>query len=428
MTEKVDTFVEQNYRWNFSVNVVDNMLYVLALSLISRETIMPLLVSHLTDSKIIIGFIPAIFSVAYYLPQLFVASRAEAMKRKLPFVLIFSGLVQRLPYLLIGFVLLLFAQDTPTLTLLLFFLLIGIGAFGGGVVTPAWFTMIGKIIPVQRRGIFFGMSDGFGMILGIFGALFAGIALGQVAYPLNFTTLFLITAIIMSFSWISLAFTREPENTSVKKRIPMQHYFKQLPAIIRRNHNYRRFMISYSISRLSMMAVGFYIVFGDEKFNLSGTDIGTLTAVLIASQAMMQLTLGWLGDQKGHKLNLIISAFALALAAIFAMLATDMPTLILAFILLGTAIASDNISKFNIILEFSPDEDQPTYIGLTNTLLAPITFLAPIIGGLIATTFNFQEMFIVSMVSGIVGGLLLIFWVQEPRHIVAQAILRQEID
>jgi len=422
LTQKVDVFVHQNYRWNFSVNVIDNMLFVLALSFVSRETIMPLLVSHLTDSKIAIGLIPAISSIAFYLPQLFVASRAETMKRKLPFVLFVGGVIQRIPYLLVGFVILFFAQDSPTIALILFFFFIGVGSFGGGVVTPAWFTMIGKIIPVKRRGIFFGMSDGFGMIAGIFGAFFAGIALDQVAYPLNFGTLFLIASVIMGLSWVWLAFTREPESTNIKPQIPMRHYFKQLPAIIRTNHNYRRFMISYSVSRLSMMATGFYVVYGNDKFNLSGTDVGTLTAALIGSQAVMQLALGWLGDRSGHKLNLIISAFGLALAAVFAMLATDITSLSFSFILLGTAIASDNISKFNIVLEFSADEDQPTFIGLTNTLLAPITFLAPILGGLIATTFDFQEMFIVSMICGIVGGLLLIFWVQEPRHIIAQPI------
>lgn len=427
MTKKVDSFVQQNYRWNFSVNVIDNMLFVLALSFVSRETIMPLLVSQLTDSKIAIGLIPAITSVAFYLPQLFVANRAETMKRKLPFVLFFGGLVQRVPYLLVGCAILLFAQGNPTIALILFFFFIGIGALGGGIVTPAWFTMVGKIIPVKRRGIFFGMSDGFGMIAGIFGALFAGIALDQVAYPLNFGTLFLIAAIIMGISWVWLAFTREPESTTVKEQISTRHYFQKLPAIIRTNHNYRRFMISYSISRLSMMAIGFYVVYGNENFNLRGTDVGTLTAVLIASQAVMQLALGWLGDHKGHKVNLIISAFGLALAGVFAMIATDFVTLIPAFILLGTAIASDNISKLNIILEFSADEDQPTYIGLTNTLLAPVTFSAPIIGGLIATTFDFQEMFIISMACGIVGGLLLIFWVDEPRHIPAQSISTQNI-
>ncbi len=392
------------------------------MSLISRETIMPLLVNSLTDSKIAVGLIPAIFSIAFYLPQLFAANHAESMKRKLPFVMFIGGVFERVPYLLIGVSLLFFAQDAPIVALILFFFFIGMGAFGAGVATPAWFTMIGKVLPVHRRGIFFGVSGGLGTLMGIIGAFFVGIALDQVEYPLNFAMLFLIASILMAISWVGLALNREPESPIVKEQIPPRHYFKRLPTILRENHNYRRYMIGYSVNRLATMAVGFFIVFGNESFSLSGAEVGTLTAILIGSQAVMQLVLGGLSDRRGHKLNLTLSAFALALSAFFALVATEATHLIPVFILLGTAIASDNISNLNIVLEFAVPEDQPTYIGLTNTLLAPVTFLGPILGGWIATTFGFQTMFAVAMVCGIVGGLLLLLWVNEPRQTAPQAV------
>lgn len=423
MAQKIDSFVQQHFRWNFTVNVVDNALYALALSLISRETILPLLVATLTDSKIAIGLIPAIHSISYYLPQLFVANHAERMNRKLPFVMKVSGLIQRLPFLLAGLSIFLFAVDMPQLALILFFFFIGMGAFGSGVVTPAWFTMIGKVLPVHRRGIFFGFSDGFGLMAGIVGAFLVGITLDQVMYPLNFAVLFFVAALIMAISWIFLSLTREPESSHVKPQIPLRHYFKQLPAILRDNHNYRRFLISYSFNRLSMMTIGFFIVYGNERFDLSGTDVGTLTAVLIGSQAVMQLALGWLGDQRGHKLNLMISALAITGAAFIALIAMNLITLMPAFMLLGTAMASDGISKFNIVLEFAAPDDQPTFIGLTNTLMAPVTFLGPILGGWIVTTYDFQSMFVVAMVCGIIGAMLWLVWVKEPRHTQSQAIV-----
>ena len=39
--------------------------------------------------------------------------------------------------------------------------------------------------------------------------------------------------------------------------------------------------------------------------------------------------------------------------------------------------------------------DQPTFIGLTNTLIAPFTFVGPILGGWIAAAFNIDVLFIV---------------------------------
>ncbi len=420
MAEKIDAFVAKNFRWNFSVNLIDITFITLAFSVISRETITPLLVSNLTDSKIAIGLVPAIFSISFYLPQLFAANHAERLKRKLPFVMLIGGVLERVPYLFVGIAILLFAESAPILALLCLYLVIGLGAFGAGVATPAWFSMIGKVLPVKRRGIFFGLSSGLGTLMGIIGAYFVGVILDEFGYPQNFATLFLIAAVFMGISWVGLALNREPESPVVKKQISQRRYFKQLPGILRGNHNYRRFLLSYCISRLSLMGTSFFIVYGNENFSLSGADVALLTAVLIGSEAVMQLALGWLGDRRGHKLNLMISGFAIALAALVAIAASDLISLIPAFVLLGAALASDRISHLNIVLEFAVPEDQPTFIGLTNTLLAPVTFFAPILGGWVATSFGYDSLFNLTLLCGVVGGALLGLWVKEPRHIPPQ--------
>ena len=78
--------------------------------------------------------------------------------------------------------------------------------------------------------------------------------------------------------------------------------------------------------------------------------------------------------------------------------------------------AADRISHLNIVLEFALPEDQPTFIGLTNTLLAPVVFLAPIIGGW-AAGIGFDLLFEMMIACGLLGGALLLLWVKEPRHI-----------
>ena len=416
MAVKVDPYVKRNLPWNFSVNLIDITFITLAFSLISRETIMPLLISELTESKLAIGLVPAIFSIAFYLPQLFAANHAERLRRKLPFVMLIGGLMERVPYVFAGAAIYFLAESAPGIALLAIYLVIGLGAFGAGVATPAWFTMIGKVLPVNRRGIFFGVSDGLGTLMGFVGAYFVGIVLDDVAYPQNFATLFLVAALFMGISWIGLSLNREPESETVKEHIPLQRYFKRLPGILRGNHNFRRFLLSYSVGRLSLMGTSFFIVYGNENFNLSGADVGALTAVLLGSQAVMQLGLGWLGDRRGHKINLTLFSFAAALAALVAGFATSMHGLIPAFALLGTALAADRISHLNIVLEFALPEDQPTFIGLTNTLLAPVVFLAPIIGGW-AAGIGFDLLFEMMIACGLLGGALLLLWVKEPRHI-----------
>ena len=388
MSLSADARKRGHSNWNFSVNVLDNMFYALAISLVSKETIMPLLVSELTDSTIAIGLIPAVFSLSFLLPQLFVANHAERLERKLPFVLLGSGILQRLPYPLIGLALLLFAADAPGLALALFFLGIGTAAFGGGIVTPAWFTMIGKVIPTRRRGIFFGLADGGGMLMGIIGAFFVGRILDSVAYPRNFTLLFLLAGIPLLISWIWLALTREPASETVKEAVPLRRYFRQLPSVLRGHGNYRRFIIGYVLLQLSMMSLSFFIVFGNARFELSGADVGALNAIFFGTQALMRLAFGWLGDRWGHKRNLALAAGGMALAAALALSATSFVGLVAAFVCLACAISSDAVSHLNIVLEFAAPADQPTYIGLTNTLVAPVTFIGPVLAGGIAAAYD----------------------------------------
>jgi MFS family permease len=193
-------------------------------------------------------------------------------------------------------------------------------------------------------------------------------------------------------------------------------YFRQLPAVLRRDRNYVHFLIGRSVANLGGMAAGFFMVYGVERFSLGGADAGALTAVMVVSQALLNLLLGYLADRRGHKLVLMLGTFIMALSAVAAWLASSPAWLYVAFALLGAAMAADTVSGMNIILEFCAPEDRPTYIGLTNTLLAPAKTLSPILGGWLATLVGYSPMFLVALVVSVLGGLLYAAWVREPRH------------
>jgi MFS family permease len=414
--QEEERLVEKDWRWNFAVNVWDEIFILLGISLVSRETVMPVLVSHLTSSKLAIGLIPAIFSLGVYLPQLLVANFSERMRYKKPYIVLVSGPGERGAYLLMGLSIWWFAESAPRLALVLFFVCLAIAALCIGIATPAWYDMIAKIIPTRRRGLFAGVGHSLGALSSVIGAFFVGQILETWSYPNNFSLLFGIAFLAMIISWIGLVLTREPPSSSLKAHQPLASYLRQLPAILRRDRNYRRYLLSRTTTQLGTMASGFYMVYGIERFQIDGAGVGWLTALLLGSAAVVNLLWAFVADRWGHKRVLAGAAFALALAALTAWLAVSPLWLAVAFVLLGVYNAGDGVSSLNIILEFCGPEDRPTYIGLTNTLLAPVLTLAPLLGGWLAMTTGYIGLFTTALGFAIMGGLLMTLWVSEPRQ------------
>jgi MFS family permease len=410
-----NAFVERHYRRNFVANALDLGLFMAALNLVSLATITPLLISRLTDSKIIIGLLPALVNVGYLLPQLLTANYTEGLRRKLPFAAA-CGLAERLPYPLIGLAVWFLALPAPALALPLILSLRGAAAVAGGLSTPAWYDLIAKVIPVRRRGFYSSVGNGLGAVLGVAGAALAGWILGRWPYPQNFAICFFAAFVLMVVSLASFFLNREPDSPAVKQRAPLSVYLRQLPQVLRRDRNYLHYLVSRSTMLLGGMGAGFYMVYGVEQFGLAERHAGILTALLVGSQALAGLAWGHLGDRAGHKVVLVGEAVFIALAAGVALLAPSATWLGLTFILMGVGSAAASVSAMNIILEFCRPEDRPTYIGLTNTLLAPFVAIGPVLGGALATLLGYRPMFAAAIVIALAGGLLMRLWVREPRR------------
>jgi MFS family permease len=413
-TPELDVQVELNLRRNFTANVLDIGFFMFAINIVSQTTIFPLLISHLTPSILAIGLIPALTSLGYLLPQLLLANYTEGLRRKKPFILWF-GAFERFPYILIGLAVWALAGPAPALTAAIVLLLRTLSAFAGGISTPAWYDLIAKVIPARRRGLYSGMGNGLGALLGVVGAGLATLILVRWAYPANFALCFLVATIIFLCSYIAFAFNREPDSPVLKHRMALRDYLRELPAVLNKDHNYRAYLISRSTVVLGTMATGYFLVYGIERLGVPESDAGVFTALLVGSQAVANLFWGPLGDRLGHKVVLVGEAAATALAALGGCLASSPAWLWVTFALLGVAVAAGSVSGLNIILEFCAPEDRPTYIGLTNTILAPVATLAPLIGGWLATWAGYRAMFGVAAGVALAGGALMAIWVHEPR-------------
>ena len=409
--------VETNYRWNFSVNVLDGAFFEFGLNLVSAETVLALLVSRLTPSKVVIGLIRAIQSLGFLLPQLLSANVAERLPRKKSFVNLWSGLGERGPFLLMGLAVLWFAESAPTVALMSLLLFAAISSISGGIATPSWADVIAKAIPERKRGLFLGARHGLGALLSVAGAAIAGWILGRWSFPQNYGLCFMVTSVALGISAIAFALNREPQNPTVKPRVSLGHYLRQVPGVLRRDRNFARYLVSRSVGILGGMAGGFFIVYGASRFDIGGTVVGGLTAVLVGSQAVTNLVWGVVGGRWGYKVVLCGAALSMVAATWITRVAPSSIWLGATFALMGISRAGDSAAGMSMILGLCVPEDRPTYVGLTNGLLAPASAIAPLLGGWLATLAGYQGMFVVALLVGVLGALLMTIWVREPRRV-----------
>jgi MFS family permease len=148
---------------------------------------------------------------------------------------------------------------------------------------------------------------------------------------------------------------------------------------------------------------------------MSDLTAGFMTAALMITSTVANAVMGRLGDQFGHRAMLITGSVAATLSSLMAWGATSTGWLYPAFILSGLANVAYWTIGMAITMEFGSEESRPTYIGLSNTLVAPFTIIAPLVGGWIAQTTGFQTTFMASAVGGLVIATLLFWLVRDPR-------------
>lgn len=411
---KVEQFTRRHLRYNITVGMMDGGMFGAALGFASFGTILPLFVASMTDSATLIGLVPAIHAAGWLLPQLFTAGYTSRLRRYKRTVLKLT-VHERLPFLGFAVVAFLLPKIGLQAGLIATFLLLSWQGLGGGFTANPWTSMISKIIPPESRGTFFGTQAAVANLFISGAAIVAGYLLNGFDAPVNFAICFLIAVFFFSISYTALALTREPtDNEKVidERPIPL---WQGAGNILKRDYNFNWFLASRILSQFATMGFAFYIVYALRHFQMDEVTAGYLTATLTIAQTIANAGMGWLGDKIGHRAMLIVGAASATLSSLLAWIAPSLAWFFPIFILTGFANVSIWTNGMTMTVDFSNETERPFYIGLAQTLTAPATIIAPLIGGWIADSQGFVITFALSTLLSIMMMAILFFLVKEPR-------------
>lgn len=406
--------VEANYRWNYTVNLLDGASFWFGASFVSSATIVPLFISKLTPDPFFIGLAATLAQGGWFLPQLFTAQAVERLARKKPVVVNLGFFLERLPTWLLVLAAWLAGRAVGA-ALALFLLGYAWHSLGAGVIATAWQDLIARCFPVARRGSFFGAMMFVGAAMGAGAAAWSAWLLQRLPYPANFTVIFSLGAAGITLSWFFLALTRESAQPATAPRQSQRAYWADVGRIVRQDHNFRRFLAGRGLLALGDLATGFVTVAAVARWQTSDSLVGLYTVALLLGQTTGNLLFGRLADRFGHKQSLEWSALAAMAAFVLAWLAPGPQWYLLVFALLGLRLGGVIVSGILVVMEFCPPGRRPTYAGLANTWVGIISSLGPLLGATLAPL-GYGWLFGLAAGISLLALLVLRGWVKEPRY------------
>ena len=412
----------RDLRHNLVALGADHGLFIVGLSFVSTATILPAFASSLGAPSAVIGAIPAVMTLGWFLPSLFTAGHIETLPRKLPFVLRWT-LLERVPWAVLAATAFFLAERAPAATLAVLLAILLLIASTGGVLIPAWMAIIGAAVPETLRGRFFGFTHLAASGVGFVGSLLTAWLLATVPGPRAFGWCFLCTTAAVTFSYVALATVREPAVRTTAAAVPLRAYLARIPGLLSRDRNLTAYLVARVLAIVGWMSATFFTVYALRAWSAPTAKAGVFTAFYLAGQMAGTLAFGWLADHAGHRLVLAAGAAAMLGANVLALAAPTLAVFQGVFVLFGLQMAAVNVSQLSILLEFAPEPGaRPTYIGLGSTLVAPVSFLAPIVAGLLVDALGFLTVFALAAGAGASSVLVFTFGVHDPRRARTRAV------
>ncbi len=423
---------EQVYRRNFGYFLIDNILFMLALGLIGSNTVVPDFVRHLTGSEILIGFSGSLFNIGWLLPQLLVARYVVRYARK---KWLFVG-----PNLVVRFVVLLFAglifwlgPGRPTHILVAFFLCYGVAAFGDGLVGIPWADLAGTSLDNRWRARVFGLSTAVAGAIMLLIAPLIGLVLGAQGpgFPTNYALMFGAAGLVFAISIIPGLFFHElPGGHDPEPLPPLRQFVPSLGRLLRADGPLRAFIVVRVFTSLFMMAAPFYIGYATVELGLSsGVAVPVLLAMQTLGTVIGAILYAWLGARSNTRyIQLALGGAAvLPVCALLAGWVGPLP-LYVGFLISG--LFTDNLLSgfLNWVVGYGGPAERPLFVGLSNTVAAGVSLIAPFIAGTVAQTLGYRPLFVVALLMTLTALFIAVRYLREPPPAVPEpAIIQPEV-
>jgi len=398
-------------RRNFFGGLWHGAFLALGVSLTQPTTVISAFVADLTGSTIWVGGLSTVLTVAAALPQLFVARWIENRPLKMPYLL--TAIYLRVgSWGILAFLIYSIGDEHPTILAWTLVIMLAIFYAGGGLGNIPYTDIIGKVIPAERRGAFFGGKEALAGPLAVSAALGARQILAHTSYPNNYVLLFGLAALGLGIASLGFWIMREPVATL--EEITVHSWRDYWQKIKESSKKLKVLIIIELLTGFSLMALPFYVVFAREKVGAPLDSIGWYLLAQILGGVLANLLWARLVDRTGSRQMLVVCGSISTITPLLAIFLAPFgwQALLVVFFLAGATFTGRKVGFQSALLELAPAAERPTYAGLNTVLILPLAFLT-LIAGIFLQHGSYKTLFILASAFIAVGTVLAHRWASQ---------------
>ncbi|MTI61542.1 MAG: MFS transporter [Firmicutes bacterium] len=379
---------------NFFYLVLEEIFYYTANPFFESGSVLPVFIDMLTNNMNLAALASTLRNLLFIIPQIMMGYYAFKIK-KYPRFMTYASLFFRL--FIFVFLFIYFIYDVSLQTVIGFLLLCSFLGLADGIINVPWLDLIGGSIRESDRGKLFSYI----LFLGGLGGALAGIIIKSILHNaiLLTQTIFLIIFGLGGLFFIlsSLTFAKM-EDYQRGKKAPEESFIvflKKMPQYFMANKNYIYVMITLILNYSSFLALPLYIVFARRLMVLDDYSIGILISYQVLGTVIGGGMWGLISYYFTNRLSIqtvVITNILIPILSLFAFV----PGLNMLHFTLWKIICFASGAAIvgwpgfmNYIISIVPDNKRAVYIGMTNTISLPLTFLT-LLGSLLANYYSIR--------------------------------------
>lgn len=402
---------------NCVFHILDGIFFFAALTILSRQVLIPQMIAELTDSELLLGLVPLVFSLGILVPQAFHAKNVEGLPYKKRRVLL-CACIQRVGWLLLLLSMFFFWRTPHSLVVL--FVALGLSALGSGLIIPVWTDWFAKTTPDGLWGKLLGARRAMAGPLGIAAGLFLiPPVMTHFPAPARYRILTGIAIGFYALSVLMVAMVKEDEQPGLPnhRATPWGDYFKDLARILFRRRDFRRFMIASQLLGVPVVVMMTFLA----KYGLTWEPAddavsGTFTLFFFGASGLGGLVGGVFSDRAGPVPVLRVLPGVVIASAGLACISQHTAVVSGAFALLGFAFGALLVVRLPAVFLYAGPERRPSYAAVSFMFLGLGNALTPVTAGALldAGLLTFRGMFVACAVLAAAGSAVF-FTVARPR-------------